>query len=404
LSKPNAGRKERDVQSADSRPGVNDDPADHKDGTTQSSLFQRSKLMVLSRVFGFAVATIALLAHVATSQAVPPPPTAVTGKEYSNFMDKDASGVLDPEQAVFWTGTGAALDTFDYTPGAPGPLRDPPISIDRPETDALAFDRDQFFFPLRGNTRDLVFSTDGDPDIYFEDTAGVGGTWATAGMINSTPGALDDVDAIELWGPDSTAAALGDDAFNYSLESRPPLGPGAVDPGLISVWHVPGSVPGALGPTAFPLLFVPELAAAISTLAPVGTSIDLLQNELDLDGMMLNIEQFEPEIPGGPAGLRVGSIHFTIDPIIDPLTGVVVFDGGEIFTWDFAFPGPIAPAGFLSHGGHLWDTAFGVMTTFGTATENVNGIESVPEPATTLLAALAITSFCVLGRRRRPFC
>jgi hypothetical protein len=140
-----------------------------------------------------------------------------------------------------------------------------------------------------------------------------------------------------------------------------------------------------------------ELAAAILPLAPAGTPTALIQEELDLDGMMLDIDEFEPD-PTGGGGLRVGRINFTIDPIFDA-SGAVVFDGGEIFTWDFAFPGPIAPAAFLLHGGHLWDTAFSVMGTFGTATENVNGIEAVPEPAAGVLLVLGMLLLCWQRRR-----
>ena len=340
------------------------------------------------------IACLSIMICVESAKAVISP-TAVSGKEYSHFMDEDFMGVPDFEQTIFWDGFGGALDTFDFTP-APGPVRTPPISIPNPETDALANDNDLLFQELRDNRAALIFSTDGDGAIYYEDTAGAGGIWAAPPTINMIAPPRD-VDAIEVWGPDSTDAMSGDDAFNYSLESRPPLGPGAFDPGFVSVWHVPGSAPGALGPTAFPLLSTGELAAAIFPLAPAGTPIQVLQEELDLDGMMLDINEFEPDPVGGGAGVRVGRINFSIDPIIDA-SGAVVFDGGEIFTWDFAFPGPIVPAAFLSHGGHLWDTAFSVIGTFGTATENVNGIEAVPEPAASFLLVLGMM---LLGWQRR---
>jgi hypothetical protein len=340
------------------------------------------------------LAGLSLMICLQTSQAIPPAPSAVSGKEYSHFIDEDSTGIPDFEQAIFWDGLGGAIDTFDYS----GTPRMPTISVIKPETDAIAFDNDFLFQRLRDNTADLIFSTDMDGSMYFEDTAAVamGGVWAAPPMINMMAPPRD-VDAIELWGPNSSAAASGDDGYNYSLESRPPFGPGAIDPGFVPVWHIPGSTPGALGPAAFPLFSTADLVAAIFPLAPVGTPIDLLQEELDLDGMMLDIQEFEEAIPGGPPGVSVGRINFTIDPITDP-NGLVVFDGGEIFTWDFALPGPIAPAAFLFHGGHLWDTAFPVMATYGTLSENVNGIEAVPEPATGLLLAVGML---FLGRRRR---
>ena len=319
---------------------------------------------------------------------------------------------MDSEQSIFWDGLGGVLDTFDFTPGGGGPARVPTLGLaDEAETDALAFDNDAFFHSLRFDTAALIFSTDLDPDIYFEMTAGTGGgggVWATSGLINlAVP--PDDVDAIEVWGPDSTTAVSGDDAFNYSLESIPPLGAGATDPGGISVWHVPGSVPGALDPTAFPLLWDFELAAAIAPLAPLpADDLDIIQEQLDLDGMMLDILAFEEgdDVPGSPGGTRTGSINFTIDPITRT-DGTTVFDGGEIFVWDFDFsPMALPPvaASFLKHNGHLWDTAFPVMATFLTATENVNGIEAVntiPEPSSIMLSVIGLLSLAGCGRRRR---
>ena len=330
------------------------------------------------------------------------PPTAVTGKEYSQWVDADAVGTPDFEQSVFWDGTGGAIDTFDYTP-VPGPVRMPGLVIENPETDALAHDHDVFFQALRDNKSDLIFSTDMDGSMFSEDTFGAGAVWATPSTINSGA-APRDVDGIELWGPDSTDAISGDDAFNYSLESRPPLGPGGIDPGGVSVWHVPGSVPGSLGATAFPLISVPELAGAILGLAPDGTTVDLLVEELDLDGMMLDIQEYSPpDHASGASAVRIGRIHFTIDPIVNPTDGSVVFDGGEIFTWDFSSLGPTPGASFLSHGGHLWDTAFPVMATFGTASENVNGIESVsaiPEPSSILcIGVVALGLMCWKWKR-----
>ncbi len=325
------------------------------------------------------------------------PPMAVTGKEYSNAPDTDATGLIDSEQSIFWTGTGAAFDTFDFTPG-PGPLRVPPLPtfIENPQTDALANSSDFLFNDVRANRSSLIFSTDGDPSIYFEAPGGGSGIWAAPPMINAASPPRD-VDAIEVWGPDSAATGSGDDSFNYSLESVPPLGPGAFDPGLVPVWHVPGSIPGGLGPVAVPLITTFELAMAIAPLAAIPVPPQVLQEELDLDALMLNDVIYE-EVPGTP-GIRRARLNFSIDPIIDPASGAAVFDGGEIFVWDFDSTLPIMPASFLFHGGHLWDTAFPVMATFGTASENVNGIESVPEPAT---GASLLTLVCLWIGLRRP--
>ncbi len=56
---------------------------------------------------------------------------------------------------------------------------------------------------------------------------------------------------------------------------------------------------------------------------------------------------------------------------IDPIQGL---DGGEIFVYDQS----TRKSSFLKHGGHLWDTSFDVMGTFGTASENINALEAVP--------------------------
>ncbi len=149
-----------------------------------------------------------------------------------------------------------------------------------------------------------------------------------------------------------------------------------------------------------------DLGTAIAPLAPGGGTPEeheLIVNQLDLDGMMLNIDLFDPNTDNHELSTRIGSIHFTIDPISDE-TGAVIFDGGEIFTWDFTLPGANLPASFLFHGGHSWDTAFPVMATFGTVSENVNGLESVaeiPEPVTFALVMTGIL-LCFGLRKRRP--
>ena len=69
-----------------------------------------------------------------------------------------------------------------------------------------------------------------------------------------------------------------------------------------------------------------------------------------------------------------------------------LFDGGEIFVWD-TVPGSVAT--FLMHGGHVWDTAFGVMATYNTPSENINALESIstiPEPGAMGLVSIAIVA------------
>ena len=71
------------------------------------------------------------------------------------------------------------------------------------------------------------------------------------------------------------------------------------------------------------------------------------------------------------------------------------FDGGEIWLWQYGGQW----ASFITHGGERWDTGHPVGPHFGDATENVNALEGVPEPASMLL--LAFGGLGVLSRRRR---
>jgi hypothetical protein len=65
----------------------------------------------------------------------------------------------------------------------------------------------------------------------------------------------------------------------------------------------------------------------------------------------------------------------TGDMIIFSIRMAPNFDGGEIIVKPFG-----GPAYFLSHGGHLWDTAFDVTGTFGVAGEEVDAIEAFRAP------------------------
>ena len=82
----------------------------------------------------------------------------------------------------------------------------------------------------------------------------------------------------------------------------------------------------------------------------------------------------------------------------------MLLDGGEIFVGSrLGGPGTaVSAGGFLSHGGHLWDTAFPVMAHFGLLSENVNALEAVstiPEPASLVLASLALLNLIALRRK-----
>lgn len=313
-----------------------------------------------------------------------PTPTQVPGKEYSDHLDKNTGSAVagplpDPEQVISWDGIGGVRDSFDYTGS-----RLPNDDNDR-EVDALANNGDALFFSVQANASALLFSVDGDPRVHVEGIGGGFGVWATPPVIDQH--GVTDLDGLEVWGPEPGINSVGpvSDANRYSLEDPPPSG----DPLGTSVW---GYVPA--GNTSFPVWGVAELAAAIAPLSPGGPDhLPLIETMLNVDGMM----NFGFSTEGEPDPNE--QIIFTIDPILDA-AGLVVFDGGEIFTYTRNAAG--APAAFLFHGGHLWNTAFGVMTTFDLQSENVNALESVstPLPAAAWLGMLGLGALGI-GKLRR---
>ncbi|WP_013325333.1 PEP-CTERM sorting domain-containing protein [Gloeothece verrucosa] len=203
------------------------------------------------------------------------------------------------------------------------------------EVDALANHADALFYAVIHNQAALLFSTEGDgrAPILSESITGAGAIWATAAQIDAN--GVNDLDGLEVWGPEGVP-----DSDRYSLVG---------DPNGISVY--------ALGGT--PLITTSQIAAAIGR--------PELESQIDLDALMV----YEP----------LSTILFSIRPIDN------VFDGGEIWTWN-----GVGAAQFLNHGGHLWNTAFDVRGTFGTTSENVDGLEAVatPEPMTILGVATSL--------------
>ncbi len=283
-----------------------------------------------------------------------PGPRQVPGKEYSNRFDRssaDNNHAPDNGQVIYWDGAGGTTDTTDFI--------DVFIPEIDPQVDALANKSDVLFLEVIANNAALLFSTDDDPNIYVESIFGGGGIWACGDPTDprclgrndiDQDGFPEDVDALEVWGPTNPSADL-EDRVNQGIGELV-IDPIADDANRYSLDQSTGLLPGyrsaVFDSNGNPVFTTSDIAGAIGR--------PDLENDIDLDAMMM-------------FGM---SILFSIDPLD-------VFDGGEIWEWDGTTPGG---ATFLNHGGHLWDTTFDVMGTFGTASENVNALEAaaVPEP------------------------
>lgn len=385
------------------------------------------------------------------------PVEEVFGKEYSHnrpvpgadpnivsLDDHDEFGVPDPLQVVSWDGregriggNSGSVNAFDY--GA-----SPGFNYPRGEVDALANSGDALFKQVIRNEAALLFSTTGDSlggipkaHVHYEDPVGGDGIWAAieAPPVGFGPGTgvnhhpVQDLDALEVWGPEPpkhdvvfgppkvvVEGYLGGfpgpataDSNRFSLDSDSTSG--------ISVWAYD------IGTTAItPWLLHSELVTAVEKLfLPAGFTFDsFTRDRIDIDGLMTRDTDGIPALTFVP-GYTVGdealiSIDPVMDPrVVDPSGAVIAFpglliDGGEVFHMTKIAPG-VGPAtivaSFLSHGGHLWDTAFPVAATFGYDFEDIDALEAVgtltgdtdinvPEPAAALLLLMG---FPVLWRR-----
>jgi hypothetical protein len=269
---------------------------------------------------------------------------------------------------------------FDGLGGAQNGLRlsDFAPNFESFHIDAQSQIRDVMYREVVDDRVPLIVSTSfdqmlgGNVALAAERPSGAVQSFATSTQIVNHPhigGQLRDIDSVDLWGreeqPHAAFYSFRDDPFNTSVYTLQVLAPGFLQPYLST-----GQIAGAIGNT---------------NLAPL----------IDVDGLMVHDVGTATNPFDGTFGPG-DSVMFSIAPIPNP-EGGDFYDGGEIWVWNFG-----APAQFLKHGGHLWDTAFNVGGTFGVQTENIDALEavSVPEPAVTALLLVGLTCLSMIRRKR----
>ncbi|MEQ8211650.1 MAG: PEP-CTERM sorting domain-containing protein [Lacipirellulaceae bacterium] len=299
----------------------------------------------------------------------------VPGKHYTDSFDMThvpTPHAVDPTRIGKWDGRGGARDGLR--------LSDFSDQFSNSMIDAQAQINDPLFDAVTKNETALVVSTQfdmmlgNDTSLAAERIGGGVETFATRRQIvdhNHPGGLLRDIDSVDIWGSENPNRA----GF-YSFQG---------DPGNTAVYTQQVLAPNSV----VPYISTTDLAMALGE--------PNLEPFLDVDGLMVRdvgtgFNPFDGQFGPGDA------IMFSLAPIMDP-TGAIIYDGGEIWTWEFG-----SPAQFLDHGGHLWDTAFDVRGTFGSESENIDALEAVggvPEPTSLLLGAMGLACLGISRRRRQ---
>ncbi len=378
--------------------------------------------------------------------------------ELDNAEDHDAFATPDPLQIVSWDGLPGPFGPLGLSSGGPNSGSDDAFDFNSDtafqfpngQVDALSNHTDFLFKRILSNEATLLFSMTADIDIstvlppagsgssagivakahvHFEDPDPVTpaldalDVWATIEAAPAGPGpgpgvnhhVVEDLDALEIWGPDppphtSAGTSMVDEGYlpsgvatadgdRFSLDVDSASGTS------VWAWDIPTKVVSS---------YIPHSAivdAVEALFLPAGFTFDpATRDQIDVDGTMVHDPNHVPGSIGGPPGTAIwdagDELLFTIDPVsggsvLDPLGAPVgpapPIDGGEIMHLVNLGPG-LFSISFLSHGGHLWDTAFDVKGTFGYFYEDVDALEAVgtvdgfeiPEPSSVALFLLAI--------------
>lgn len=351
-----------------------------------------------------------------------PRPSQVPGKEFSHNGDLSVAGVAlqgSLGQVVAWDGQGGVADSITLRPLGPN-------GVAWYEIDALANHADTLFDAILEDTSHLLFSVSqqatglagegaqnivpsagpmtttsglvlgGAAEISYElgtisPSAARFGVWATQSQLLLGAN-VTDIDALELWGPDSMnvppgGTAMGD-SDKFSIAGDASVAPNGAGP--FAIWNT-GSRPSAPG-----YLLHSDLVDAIEGLMGWDDQYRPDPALVDIDALMIhdqagtNPDQFD-------TGDRV---LLSLRQIPDDNGGFFA-TGSEFILLQRTAQG--FEASFLMHNGHLWDKQYALdnlVVDFGTSglfLLDINALEaaSVPEPASLfLVVALVLLLLC----------